>query len=476
MSTRRRSISTLTRGASADAASAGETVAVVNDAMSGIIFPGTVNNYLTGWGMYDREPNLETVFKKCREQWRQSHWLRTILALKRDVYLDGLKWGPERPSPAMRRWLKKNQAMLYRLAREWMDEWLLSSNVAVLWLEGDDVAQWMVPYCENIKYKRFLGAESVELKVGGMKLTDSMTQKLGQYAAAVGRNIPWGSNDSEHFSVVTSGRGTDGMAMPGLFNVFQELAALELIRKGEFNAAWKMKDVIRHYRRGHEIKSGNLAGQPTHFLKGKQAKKIEDALKNKEGAFDLITNFDVEIGFAFLDPKYFDDAKTKGIMARLRDWAGPLALLLDTNTRTTLADGWFKLLEADVLGQRRLFTDSIQAIFESGTFFKGRGGKAPQELEVRLSPNTLLSMDKLIEKVRLAGGQGYASPQTLRSEMGYTEAEADLMREAHKDPLAYTPPFEAKQGMVADNKGGRPKGTPASAEGRWQNPPETEAG
>ena len=336
-------------------------------------------------------------------------------------------------------------------------------------METDGAPELMVPDCENVDYKKILGAEELKIKLPKMKLSDNNKRELGSYATALesGKMIPWGEvsggQSTEHFAVRTRGKINGGFVKPRMFSVFTELSTLDLLRKGDWNAAWRSKDVIRKYSRGHEIKNGPLAGQPIHFLKTKQAKKIRDELKTKEGVFDLVTNWDAVVSFAFLDPKVFDDIKTKGVMRRLREWAGPLAILLcEENNQPS--EYWVKILDDEVGTARSDYRRTLEKVFNDPTFFKG-AAKAPGRIQVAFNPNTLTTLKMILEKLRLGGGNGYIAPQTAREEMGYdSDREGTRLKEAAKDRDAYTPPFEAKQGMVSGTgpRGGRPEGATGS--------------
>ena len=119
------------------------------------------------------------------------------------------------------------------------------------------------------------------------------------------------------------------------------------------------------------------------------------------------------------------------------------------------------LLEAEGRHERGIYTRTLETVFNDDTFFMGKE-KFKGRLKVEFNPDTFTSIKTLLDKVRLAGGNGWASPQTARGQLGYdNEKESGRMKEAGGDAKSFTPPFEAKQGGIAaagGDKGGRPEG------------------
>ena len=447
--------------ASKSARSGGE-MGFAADQEASFIWPGTINQYIAGWGLVaGQRPTAQKVFEKCRQEREGGGFVNMLLFFKQLVFTDGMRFtfGDE-PTPAQEKWLARNESFLFGMAEDFINEWLLCDNAAILWKSSDGLPEVMVPDCEKLIYSSVLGVESLKMKLPKMALTPKQKTELGErYSKAIesGNSIEWGDETVEHFTMRTRGKMGAGLHMPRLYSIFQELSAMELLRKGDWNAAWRAKDVIRQYKRGHEIKQGPLAGQPIHFLKTKQADKIRKEIRNKEGVFDLVTNFDSVIEFAFLDPKIFDDIRTKGLMRRIREWAGPLSLLI-CEANSMPSSEWMPLLQSEGLHERGIYKRTLDGVLNDPTFFRG-SNKIKGRLSVEFNPNTFTSHKLLLEKVRLAGGNGWASPQTAREDLGYDNAvESKRMKSAAQNKEYYTPPFEAKQGMVSNSIGGRPEG------------------
>ena len=452
------SFSTASRAAGTGASDVGFAA----DQEASFIWPGTINQYIAGWSIAGEKPTVHKVFEKCRSERQQGGFVNMLLFFKQLLLTDGMRFTfGDTPTAAQKKWLDRNESFLFGVANDFVNEWLLCDNAALLWKSSDGAPQVQVPDCERLIYSSVLGSESLKMKLPKVILSPKQKSELGdRYTRAVesGSALEWGEESDEHFLVKTRGKMNAGLSMPRLYSIFQELSAMELLRKGDWNAAWRAKDVIRQYKRGHEIKQGPLAGQPTHFLKTKQADKIRKELRNKEGVFDLVTNFDTVVEFAFLDPKVFDDKRTVGLMRRVREWAGPMALLL-CEANSTPSPEWMTLLHREGSHERGIISRALESALNDPTFFSG-GDRMKGRLSVSFDPNTFISLKLLLEKVRLAGGNAWASPQTAREELGYdNEVESARMKSASSNRESFTPPFEAKQGMVsnaAGTQGGRP--------------------
>jgi hypothetical protein len=256
--------------------------------------------------------------------------------------------------------------------------------------------------------------------------------------------------------------------------------------------------VIRQVKKGHDIKTGNLAGMPMHFIKEKEAKAILHGLSNKAGAFDAVTNFDVDIKYPTLeiDPKYLDAKKYGGVMQQLLQWAGPIGLLFKTEQGRAL-DDMIPILNAEMEHWREEVKGVVEQVINDPTFDPGAGEPAPNtsdaaatgaapaakgepptqgavddapdapyRLQVTFNPLTLATLKNIIAYMTAGLTNGIMSPQTARKRMGLVEAvENANMKAARASKDNYTPVFEAKQGLLQEpentndnpeNTGGRP--------------------
>jgi len=439
--------------------------------------------------------SLPTVFKRVHELAKMNHFVNWVVYFKLLLFMNGFEVLGAR---------KENAPEYRRLTRDIFLESLICDNAAVIWVQQDEpeegepaaLARAIVMNCGDVRYDDSFGVPALTVKFRKRPLTPTQQDKLGKrYAKALaeGSELLLDEGEGEHFVVLSSEKLGNGLGMPRLRSVFDELSTLELACKGDWNAFWTMKDVIRQVKKGHDIKTGNLAGMPMHFIKEKEAKAILHGLSNKAGAFDAVTNFDVDIKYPTLeiDPKYLDAKKYGGVMQQLLQWAGPIGLLFKTEQGRAL-DDMIPILNAEMEHWREEVKGVVEQVINDPTFDPGAGEPAPNtsdatargepldpvtavspkendglgRLQVTFNPLTLATLKNIIAYMTTGLTNGIMSPQTARKRMGLVEAvENANMKAARANKDNYTPVFEAKQGLLQEpentndnpeNTGGRP--------------------
>jgi hypothetical protein len=429
-------------------------------------------------------------FEQARDLSESSEFFSTIIYLKEIFFNDGLNFGEQRRgysggNSKLATWLKKQTAAAdeekqYDFARVVNDawrEWLICDNIVAFWQENK-LGRGSLPVvtildCELCDYKNAFGAETLKIKVPKVTLdSDELNRLAGKgldqrYLDAIknGKSLTLDESKGERFRVLTREKLGRGLGTPRVGQVLNDLSVMDLFGIGNWSAASMMKDVIRQVVKGHQIKQGPLAGQAMHFIKKKDADNFKKALRNKRGAFDVFTNFDVEVKFPFIDPKYFDAKKFEGTLSRLENWAGPLGKLMLAGQQSPFLMDMFG---TEGRRQRQLVADFLAGIFNDPSFL-GEANNPPKDLIPQWNPRSFTIQKMLIELARFAYTDGLVSPQTAREWLDLDDKEeGDRLEQAGKKPKRFTPVFEAKQGMVAgSNKGGRPvespTGTPAEA-------------
>ena len=275
------------------------------------------------------------------------------------------------------------------------------------------------------------------------------------------------SRQGEYFKVLTREKLGNGLGVPRLKQIITQISTYDLLQLADWSGAFQSKTLIRQFKKGHLIQSGEQAGKSTHFVTKAQAKNILAAIKNKTGAFDLVSNFDLEIVYSFLSAAFFDVKKYAGVVEQMELWAGPAALMRrGGNVSPNLMD----MFRAEGMADRRLVGMFIESILNDPNYCPGdaKSGAAGGDLQVKFNGRTFLNTKMLLEWIRLGVSNGLAAPQTCTEALGLdTEEEGDLMVEAAKKPKRYTPVFEAKQGMSGPGGGvpavgGRPSDKPGA--------------
>ena len=434
--------------------------------------------FTNAWKMVD----LKTVFKRCRELAWKNQFVSWSCYFKKLLFFNGFRVMGV-PEDKVAKYLPQFR----RIARDIFDEYLVNDNAIAVWMQANakDTAEGetpelppvMVMNCENCRYDDTFGIPSLTIQFSGArKLTTDRREQLGaRYADALekGGELTLDEEKGEYYRVLSSDKLGNGLGMPRLRAVFDLLSTLDLANKGDWNAFWVMKDVIRQIKKGHQITTGNLAGMPLHFLKSEEMKKILNGLSGKSGAFDVVSNFDVDIEYPTLtiDPKFLDPKKLGGVMEQLFQWLGPLGLLFKT-TQGRALDDLIPVLNAEMEYHRAFVKDMLEEIFNNPSFISPGSdedvpgkvdGVATPRITVEFSGLTLVTFKNLLAYATLILTNGIASPQTTRRVMGLNEDEENkLMKVALAKKELYTPVFEAKQGLLQQPE---PDAPDASANG-----------
>ncbi len=389
-------------------------------------------------GYYERlrhTDDAQEIFTAARKFCAENEFARGVIAMKKLLFADGMKL------------TGRMEDELTRASADLWTEWLTCDNCAAAWVKDGNAAPFVsVPDCEHLKFSDPFGEEALKVRFLQVTLTADQREALGtRYADAYAKGslLTWGTGPGEMFSALKSsavhpsGKAGTGFGLPSIRSVFEPLATHALLSMGDWAAAWTAKDVIRLYRRGHKIDSGNLAGMPLHFMSGKESKLIAAEIAKRSGAWNAIANFDVTIDYPIFDFDYFADEKWKGTARRLLDWAGPVGSLL----RGDVTPEMRKLAHTEAKAHRA----AVAGLLRDISLKCGFG-----ELKVAFCPTTFLTHAEILGAVNSATASALMSPQTARAWLELdSDEESRLMLEAWKDPNKFTPPFEQKQGIVA---------------------------
>lgn len=413
----------------------------------------TADQFLAKW----RATTPKDRFLKARSIYESNSYVRDVLQLQTAFFNKGFKVsGLEAPG-----------YNFGQLARDVWGEFLLCDNVVAFWrdkeVESDSLPLVTIFDCEQVDYEDAFGMDRVKLTFGKSPLDAEAKKALGpRYAKALesGKPLILDREEGERWKVLKRGKRGKGLVSPRIYTVFEKLSALELLEVGDWSGAWTMKNVIRQIRKGHEIKSGQLAGQPHHFIKKEESAAILKANKNKSGAYDAVTNFDVDILYKHLDPRFFDAKKYDGILGRLAAWAGAAGCILATQQSQFVCE----VFEAEGEEARGMVGPFLESILNDADFCGVKNGNA----KVTFDPQAFMPFKIRLELTRMGYTNGLLSPQSAREMSGFDDKlESERLLEAHKNPEQYWPPFEAKQGYGGNPKGGRP--TKDSVDGNPQD-------
>lgn len=447
-------------------------------AMDADLFGGTLEPLMPFVGALDkmfssffgRKDKPSERFKQARELSESSDFFGSVIYLKNLFFNDGFNFG-ERQNKPLLKWLRGKNYDFARVADDVWQEWLICDNVVAFWIATKDEKLPIVTVldCEMCEYRNAFGIETLSVQLPKLGLTDADYKRLKDKglderyidALRTGKKLVLDESKGEFFKVLTRAKLGRGLGPPRVDSVLQQLSIMEVLGIGDWAWARQMSRAMRQFQKGHEIKQGPWSGQSMHFLKAAEASQIKKANAKKEGAYDSATNFDLNVKFPFPDPRVFDQKKYDGTLARLEFWAGPIGkLLLAISEQSPYAMDMF---QAEGFAHRQKVGEFLRSIFMHESFI---GTDRPSaDLVPRWNPRSFTSIKNLTELARFGYTDGIVSPQTVREWLGVSdEEEGDRQEAASKKPKRYTPPFEAKQGMVAGgNRGGRPVETPSGA-------------
>jgi hypothetical protein len=300
------------------------------------------------------------VVVRCRALEKESDFLKLYLPLKRAVFNYGLQIKPanvkgkkptEQDVEKLEEWLDEptsvkfdpvvvvgepepveveliltNRDMLLKFIDDSWNEHFLLDNLVVTWLDNQGFGSVIPP--EKTQFIDTLGIPILRYTHGLsaadiLKLPADLQERYRAKSSIV-LNPKYG----EHFKVLKTARDGDGYGVPSLYSIFNLLSEVISKQEGMNAMAYMCRSVRRVHKLGHEIKSGDRAGKPTHFWDPVRAKATLDSWDKKVGASDWTTNFDWDVAFPWPDLKVFDEIAFKGSNARLNAWGGPLMTML----------------------------------------------------------------------------------------------------------------------------------------------------
>ncbi len=347
-----------------------------------------------------------------------------------------------------------------RIHDDALREWFTTSNIVALWRR--DSAQGKMPYVEIIAaercdYKVVSGVEMLTIDYSSKKnarLDAKLRARLGDRmyeAIRKGGKLEILDDDEEwDFEVMTGAKSSDGLAIPSMTVVQDDLEFVEAVKAGDWNAAWRRRITILHVTKGYGVQSGTNAGTVRTHAKRKQLQAINSWLKELQGHGNAATNFDQEFKHVVFPSDFFSDDITAPAYARMLLWGGlPAVQLLKSESQITgISPYLMALLRAEASMFRNRFRWFLSRIFEAESFRGKINGDVPP-LVPEWSDKLLYTIEELQDQAEMLKASG-ASRRTLREGAGLDhEEEASRNKEEIKDPDGVIPVFENNQGLAS---------------------------
>jgi hypothetical protein len=439
----------------------------------------SLNDFRGRW-LFDNK-NPRDIIRKCRQlvDGRTNDFLDFVIRTKMQFFNAGFEiWTPTNKKKTDTFAERSSNYPFAALSRDVWKEWLTCSNVVAFWRDRgqipadqliDGMPRVTILNAEDVEYHNDFGVESVKIFLKARKLTAAEREALGpRYANAIekGLALELSKAEGENWKVLTTAKLGNGFSTPRLRAIFDDLAARDLLKIGDWNGAWARKHLIRHGKKGHAIKDGPLAGMPEYMFRDKYGKALNKSLESAPGFMNLISNFDLLFEYVYLNPDFFDPKIYKGIQDRLTEWAGACMLMLrDGNPNPNLT----KMFQAEGLAEREIVGPFLESILNDPTF-RTTTVRGMENLQVRWDEWIFFNQAELRQMITFGIQNGVMSPQSVQRAMRIDSDEhLELMTAAIGKRELWTPAFEAKQGMAAGEAGlapGNSGGDAGAAGGR----------
>jgi hypothetical protein len=240
-----------------------------------------------------------------------------------------------------------------------------------------------------------------------------------------------------------------GFGWPDLGTLFHACSLNESLLVGDRQLADACRSVYEQHLLGHEIKSGNHAGSPAHFMKKPRAEAVKKEIQSKKGHIQLATNFDhlIRIGAGRPEPAQFDTKRYAQVAEQMAVWGLPFAQMLNGQINPYLMTLARQLGDTD----RKRVRPYLTAVLQEALL-------APAPITLQWDDACFWDSRMLLDllKAGLAGGP-ISQESFLRLTLGNptTEREAKA-RDAELPEDMVKPAFDAAHGDKAPGRGSAP--------------------
>ena len=296
-------------------------------------------------------PPNASIFAQARRWHRLHAFIRNVITLKLGLHNHGLlgvrqtpvnpkkpngdkvvEWHPgiralkDQDAERINKWKAANAEEIGRVVQDTWMSYLLLRNAVALWMKN---GRLIIKYPEHCKFEDKYGVEKLTIK---HNLTNSEVDALPGLTAKQRTALKLSQNlvlTHDHplffFKILKDEAVGMGFGWPDLATVFHVCALNESLLVGDRQLADAARTVYEQHKLGHEIKSGQHAGSPVHFMKETRAKALQKEIKSRKGHVQLATNFDhqIEIGAGRPKPEQYDTRRYAQVAAQLADWGCP---------------------------------------------------------------------------------------------------------------------------------------------------------
>jgi hypothetical protein len=395
-------------------------------------------------------------FEAAENHFTHNRYVQRLILTKVSFAMHGFNVAPAKgaSAKAVEDWLKSEDriAQLREYAETvWRDRYVFN-NVVAMWVDGDTTVPLLLPpyRCE---YSDPLGREMLRYEPGwkSFELTLLKDSGLADRVRRGGGKITLDPALGEQFKVLKWQRVGLGFGRPSLITETRALNQCESMEVGDSGLAFWCRTPVRHHLIGHEIRTGQFAGQPRHFMRRERAEAVKAELNGRTGPVEMATNFDHKIAFEYPEPNLFDTRKWLSIRDRLAWWAGSIGLIM-AGAPLMSVSSLMRIFQQEVTQDRMRVEPFIEATLSA---------TAPGPVVVRSSNQCFQDSRVWSELLKYGVQQGPISLQTFLEETGRDDTtEVERKKAETKQREVRMPLYSGAHGKVPMADGGRPTGVP----------------
>lgn len=374
---------------------------------------------------------------------------------------------------AFETWWRRVEGPVRAMAREAWKHWNDVDNLVATWFDDAPGRVFLIP-AEKCEYADVGGVPRLRVNLGWdvykegawdgnnrrgekgegrggggggakakqFKVKDRYKQGVVELDAAHG----------EHFLVLKrAADGSGGFAEPLIDGLLRTLEQDDSMQAGDNVSAFLLRTVVRQFKIGHEIKTGQWAGADHHFYDDKlHGPAIKALYQGKVGLINHAANFDHEITFPTPDTKRFEAAKYESVWQRIAQWCGPVGLMFLQGQH---AGPLLEMAKEVALIERHEFMGPFLNHVINAAF------KPPVPVRVAWNSRCFMEARVRTEMVKWLHSIGALSEGTALDEMDFNQEEEWRRKDVeHGQPKHRTTPlYDAAHGPP--DAGGRPAGT-----------------
>lgn len=291
---------------------------------------------------------IREIMEKARYWSQYSHFIGQAVPLQASFLNYGFRVvaREKEDAKAIRDWQANDSALRHEIRQAvtyLVSDLLLMDNAVAFWT-GKAKRVIVVPP-ERCTFTDVMGIPKIKIRLNWSKRELEAAQILDpRYLSSEFEPDP---SKGEYFQVIKRARTGYGFAVPSMFSLLRTLDAHSNLEVGDQLWSFATRRLVCMWKIGHEIRNGPRAGHGTWFYNSTRAKALKRAVENKLGHMDVVVNFDTESEYLMIDPKVFAEARYEGLWSRIRQWLGPLGMIMQDPQAISAAMIMYRTLVAD---------------------------------------------------------------------------------------------------------------------------------